>query len=397
MRVFHARSGDDQVWLLGHVFAFVLVGRTLMRQSKCTMDHREGPRYPVRMKRAFTNLAEVFDHGCDAVIDVRSPSEFAEDHWPGAINLPVLDDVERAEVGTLYKQVSPFEARVLGASYVTRNASQHLAQSLANMPGGWQPLVYCWRGGQRSGFFASLLEQVGWRVTLVDGGYRSYRKLVCAALHDHPIAPRFILIDGNTGTAKTAILEALSGFSAQVLDLEAAANHRGSLFGGRPGGQPSQKAFESRIASDLSKFDAAHPVFVEAESSKIGQLNIPPSVWEAMKKAPRFELSAPMEARAKYLRHAYDDIFSNGPELARILSGLIPIQGRDRVERWLEFAKSEQFLPLITELMQDHYDPRYLKSRNRLEHEVHALEVKSLSADGITEIAQDILTRSDKV
>lgn len=361
------------------------------------MDHREGPRYPVRMKRAFTNLAEVFDHGCDAVIDVRSPSEFAEDHWPGAINLPVLDDVERAEVGTLYKQVSPFEARVLGASYVTRNASQHLAQSLANMPGGWQPLVYCWRGGQRSGFFASLLEQVGWRVTLVDGGYRSYRKLVCAALHDHPIAPRFILIDGNTGTAKTAILEALSGFGAQVLDLEAAANHRGSLFGGRPGGQPSQKAFESRIASDLSNFDAAHPVFVEAESSKIGQLNIPPSVWEAMKKAPRIELSAPMDARAKYLRHAYDDIFSNGPELARILSGLIPIQGRDRVERWLEFAKSEQFLPLITELMQDHYDPRYLKSRNRLEHEVHALEVKSLSADGITEIAHDILTRSDKV
>jgi tRNA 2-selenouridine synthase len=397
MSVFHTRAGYDQIGLFRHCLAFNLVPGTLEFRSKSTMDHLSHSGYPIGMKRVFANISEVLDHGCDTVIDVRSPSEFAQDHWPGAINLPVLDDRERAEVGTLYKQVGPFEARVLGASYVTRNASVHLAQSLASKPGSWKPLVYCWRGGQRSGFFASLLTQVGWRVTLVEGGYKRYRRLVSAALHDAPINHRFILIDGNTGTAKTAILDALGQMGAQVLDLEGLANHRGSVFGARPGGQPSQKAFETALASVLARHDPSRPIFVEAESSKIGNLNVPPSVWDAMKIAPRIEVQAPLDARAQYLRVAYDDIFTNAPELNRILNGLVPLQGRERVDRWINFASSGAFLEMISELMQFHYDPRYTRSRNRLEHKVHVIEAPSLSQDDIHGLAEAVLSMKDHV
>jgi len=342
------------------------------------------------MKRVFSNIDEVFDHGCDTVIDVRSPAEYAEDHWPGAINLPVLGNAERAEIGTIYKQVSSFHARVLGASYVTRNASHHLTHALADKPGGWKPLVYCWRGGQRSGFFASLLEQVGWRVTLVDGGYRSYRRLVVAALHATHLAQRFILIDGNTGTAKTDLLAALQEAGEQVLDLEGEANHRGSVFGARPGGQPGQKAFESVLARRLGAMDPTRPVFVEAESSKIGNLNLPPSVWQAMCKAPRIEITAPLQERAQYLRAAYDDIFSDGPELSRILNELIRLQGRERVARWQDFARKGAFVELTAELMRDHYDPRYNKSRNRLDVEVKVIDTPDLKPNTVKNLAQKI-------
>jgi len=161
------------------------------------------------MLTSFRSLSDIYTGPFDTIIDVRSESEFLEDHVPGAINLPVLNDAERAEVGTIYVQDCSFKARKIGAALVARNAARHLEESLSDHAGGWQPLVYCWRGGQRSGSFASILTQVGWRTSLLEGGYRTYRRLVVEALYDAPFLPPVYLLDGNTGTAKTRILEKL--------------------------------------------------------------------------------------------------------------------------------------------------------------------------------------------
>ena len=222
------------------------------------------------MAVTLTRLADLDTLPFDEIIDARSPSEFAVDHLPGAINLPVLSDAERARVGTVYVQDEPFKARKLGAALVARNAAHHLETTLADRPGGWRPLVYCWRGGQRSNAFASILSQIGWRADVVEGGYRSYRRLVVGLLHDTPLPHPIHLIEGGTGTAKTRLLHHIAQAGGQIIDLEGMAAHRGSLFGPLDDPQPSQKMFETRIAAALNTMDPAKPVFVEAESSKVG-------------------------------------------------------------------------------------------------------------------------------
>ncbi|TMV12908.1 tRNA 2-selenouridine(34) synthase MnmH [Arenibacterium halophilum] len=315
------------------------------------------------MALGFGTLAEMLSHGFDTVIDVRSPAEYAEDHVPGAINLPVLDNEERARVGTIYKQQSPFLARKLGAALVFRNAADHIEHRLSHHEGGWQPLVYCWRGGQRSGSFAWMLGQIGWRSEALEGGYRSYRRLVNAMLYDRALPHRIVSLDGYTGTAKTRLLHLLAARGVQVLDLEGAANHRGSLLGAMPGGQPSQKAFESTLAGQLCRFDPARPVLVEAESSKIGERILPPALWEPMKRAPRIEIVAPIEARARYLAREYADVLSAGEDLRHRLSFLREVRGRAVVEGWATLSRSGEHEALTRALMEQHYDPAYDKAR----------------------------------
>ena len=234
------------------------------------------------MIRRTTDVGLAARQGFDAVIDVRSPGEFAQDHLPGAINLPVLDDAQRAVVGTEYVQGSKFRARRQGAALVARNIAEHLERALADRDGGFRPLVHCWRGGQRSGAMAAVMDQVGWTVTVLDGGYMTWRRAVTAALYDTPLAHRLVLLDGPTGAGKTEVLARLAARGVQTLDLEGLANHRGSLFGALPGGQPSQKLFESRLFDALEHLDPARPVVVEAESSRIGARVIPPALWTAM-------------------------------------------------------------------------------------------------------------------
>ena len=301
----------------------------------------------------------------DQIIDVRAPSEYAEDHIPGAINLPVLSDAERATVGTIYVQQDRFLARKTGAALVARNAAAHLEGPLADRDGSWRPLVYCWRGGQRSGSFASILAQVGWRVDLIEGGYKSYRRLVFDAMYAQPVAHRLILLDGGTGTAKTRLLARLAEAGAQVIDLEGMAAHRGSLLGGRPGGQPAQKAFESRIAMALARLDPARPVFLEAESNKIGRLIIPPMLWKAMIAADHVVVEAPLAARARYLCSAYADLLADVGLLTGKLALLRAYHGAERVEDWQGMARAGAFEALATELVQHHYDPRYIKAQSR--------------------------------
>ena len=220
------------------------------------------------MALKLTSLAELAALDFDDIIDVRSPAEFAEDHVPGAINLPVLSDAERAEVGTVYVQDSPFKARKIGAALVAQNAARHLQGPLADRDGGWRPLIYCWRGGQRSGSFAAILSQIGWRAEVLEGGYKSYRRLVVDSLYERAFPAPVVLLDGNTGTAKTEVIARLPALGVQSIDLEGLANHRGSALGGQ-GAQPSQKAFETALAMRVAALDPSRPVVVEAESSRI--------------------------------------------------------------------------------------------------------------------------------
>jgi tRNA 2-selenouridine synthase len=302
----------------------------------------------------------------DGIIDVRSPAEFSDDHVPGAINLPVLDDAERARVGTIYVQESRFLARRVGAALVARNIARHLETALADRPGSFAPLVYCWRGGQRSGAMATVLDQVGWRVSVLAGGYRTYRRRVTAALYDAEPSLRIVLLDGPTGVAKTDILVRLAARGVQVIDLEGLAAHRGSLFGALPDEpQPPQKLFESRLLAVVEALDPARPVVVEAESSKVGDLNLPPTLWKGMTAAPQIVLTAPREERARYLLGAYGDIVRDRARLDDVLDRLPPHHGREQKANWRALAATEDFLALAESLIEAHYDPGYARSARR--------------------------------
>lgn len=345
------------------------------------------------------NLTRVADPalaGFDDIIDVRSPSEFAEDHLPGAINLPVLDDEERARVGTIYKQVSPFDARKLGAALVARNAARHISEVLADRGGAWKALVYCWRGGQRSGSFATILRQIGWRIDTVEGGYKSWRTLVVDRVQNGPVAAPVVVLDGNTGSAKTAILHRLAERGAQIIDLEGLARHRGSLFGAMRGGQPSQKMFEGQLALALEGLDPARPVLVEAESSRVGDLLVPKALWQAVCTAPRIRLEVPLGERAAYSARDYRDVVEDPERLGAIIAALSPLHPAERIEEWLAQAKAGEWKELAEGLMRDHYDPRYRKHRERYaEREKAMVPVSSLqdldAVAGQVEVALECL------
>lgn len=341
------------------------------------------------MPKSFATLADLLTQRYDDVIDVRSPAEFAEDHIPGAINLPALSNDERAQVGTIYAQVAPFEARKVGAALVARNVATHLETVLKDRDGSWQPLVYCWRGGQRSSSVTTILKAVGWRAETIAGGYQSYRRLIHTTLYATPLLHRFILLDGYTGTAKTELLHRLAALDVQVLDLEEMAGHRGSVLGGQSADQPSQKAFETDIACRLAAFDPARPVVIEAESSKVGERIIPPAVWTAMKLAPRIEIAATIEARATYLVEAYADIISRRDHLTSRLNVLRHHRGAAVVDHWLTLLNNGAHDTLARALMLDHYDPSYAKSRAR--HPRRTLA--TVNAPDLTPPNRDFLAR----
>lgn len=301
----------------------------------------------------------------DALIDVRSPAEFADDHLPGAISLPVLDDAERAEVGTLHSS-APFEARRRGAALVSANIARHLAGSLSDRPREWRPLVYCWRGGQRSAAFAHVLGLVGWKVARLEGGYRAYRRAVLDELATAPAAFDWRVVCGATGSGKSRLLAALRAAGAQVLDLEGLAHHRGSVLGALPElPQPSQKLFESRLWSALRSLAPGRPVYVESESRKVGDLRVPDALIEAMRRARCIGLELPTRERVRLLREEYRHHEADPSRLRAQLACLAPLHGHERVAEWLARAQAGDWDDFVARLLAEHYDPAYRRSIGR--------------------------------
>ena len=302
----------------------------------------------------------------DEVIDVRSPAEFAEDRVPGACNLPVLDDAERARVGTLYKQVSAFEARKVGAAIAARNIAAHIERELLDRPKGWRPLVYCWRGGKRSESMAHVLREVGWPAAQLAGGYRAYRRAVIGDLDRLPAGLRWRVICGRTGSGKSRLLQALEEAGAQVLDLESLAQHRGSVLGNLPdAAQPTQKWFESLVRERLAAFVPAHPVFVEAESRKIGRLAVPERLMEAIRGGSCIRLEADVTERVALLEDEYAHLVADVEALCAKLVLLTSLHGRERIASWQSLARSGRIAELVADLLERHYDPAYLRSTGR--------------------------------
>ena len=331
----------------------------------------------------------------DEVIDVRSPAEFALDHVPNAVNCPVLDDAERARVGTLYKQVSPFDARKIGAALVSKNIARHIDEQFRGRDRGWRPLVYCWRGGQRSAAMAHVLRQVGWDAATLEGGYRAYRREVMAQLEETPQLFRFKVVCGATGSGKSRLLAALAAQGAQALDLERLARHRGSLLGELPGDpQPSQKMFDSLVWSALKGLDPARPVFVEAESKKIGQLQVPAQLLERMREGECLRLEVPATERVRFLIEEYRHFLEEPAALKEKLQCLTSRHGHAVIDRWLAQTDSRAWGELVADLLVTHYDPSYLRAatQNYLHYdEAQALSLERLDEAGMAHAAAELL------
>ena len=317
---------------------------------------------PIAAADAMRRLAEF-----DAVIDARSPAEYADDHLPGAVNWPVLDDDERREVGTEYTRVSAFDARKHGAALIARRIAQHLETHVFDKPRDWKPLVYCWRGGKRSGTLAWFLGEIGFRTRVVDGGYKAYRNALRADLATLPSLFHYHVICGKTGSGKTRLLAALADAGAQVLDLEGLARHRGSVLGGLPGvAQPTQKAFETQVWHVLSRFAPAKPVFVESESRSIGKLRVPDALLARMRDHGRcLSIELPDAARVQLLLEDYAFFADDVEAFCRRLDALVELRGREPVAHWQSLARAGCWQRVFLELMHQHYDPMYLRSIER--------------------------------
>jgi tRNA 2-selenouridine synthase len=301
----------------------------------------------------------------DAIIDARSESEFALDHIPGAINCPVLNDEERIRIGTMYKQVNAFEAKKVGAALVSRNIARHIEEQWIDKPRDWKPLIYCWRGGNRSGAMALVLAKIGWPAIQLDGGYKAYRAHVNTELAAPPQLD-FRVICGTTGSGKSRLLAVLDSIGAQVLDLEQLAAHRGSVLGNLPNEpQPSQKMFDTRVWDKLRHFDPALPVFVESESKKVGNLRVPDAVMEQMRASPCISLTLSRPNRVRLLMEDYRHFCADPAILNTQLDCLVQLHGRDKISGWHDMANGGRMPQLVDELLVDHYDPAYIRSIDR--------------------------------
>lgn len=342
----------------------------------------------------------------DSLIDVRSPAEFAQDHIPSAVNFPVLDDEERARIGTIFHQVSPFAARRLGAVLVARNIARHLENGFERRPKQWKPLIYCWRGGQRSAAMVLVLNQVGWSARQLRGGYKGYRRKVIADLRELPARYRFVVLHGPTGSGKTALLEALVVSGGQVLDLEKLAHHKGSVLGeavpcAETGitAQPGQKAFETQIWQALRGFDPQRPVYVESESRRIGKLSIPSALFDSLVASPCLRLVAPLEARVAHLLERYEDIYREPNWLRNRLEHFVEQHGRKRVEEWRRLLDAGRWAELAEAIVRNHYDPAYCRGGDTLYRQARSakvLEFPNLNRDAMMQAARALLNGSEK-
>jgi tRNA 2-selenouridine synthase len=305
-------------------------------------------------------------HTFDTVIDARSEDEYAEDHLPMAVNWPTLNNEERKTIGTLYKQVNPFEAKKRGAAIAAHNIAQHINREVIDKPRGWKPLTYCWRGGKRSGSLSLILDQIGFRVTLVEGGYKAFRAAMLVDLPQRVAPLKLRVVCGTTGSGKTRLLHALKASGAQVLDLEDLACHRSSVLGALPGQpQPTQKRFDSLVWNALRQFDPSSPIFVESESKKVGNVAIPTVLVEHMRQSPCIQVDLPLEHRVALLLEDYDHLVNDPAYFCNRLDVLAEFQGKAVVAAWKDRVMTGNLSPVVQDLLLQHYDPVYLQSMQR--------------------------------
>ena len=335
----------------------------------------------------------------DSVIDTRSPAEYAEDHIPGAISAPVLDDDERAQVGTLYKQVSQFDAKKLGAALLAKNVAGHVETLFKDKAREWRPLVYCWRGGKRSGAMAHILREIGWDAQTLPGGYKAYRRWVVQQLEELPQQFHLHVVHGPTGSGKSRLLGALAEAGGQILDLEGLAAHRGSVLGGLPDRpQPSQKTFESLLLRELSLLDTARPVYVEGESKKIGQLQVPEALIARMRASPCVRLETDTETRVTLLLDEYRHFLEDRRALGAQLDCLVSLHGREKVAGWKALAEQDAWREFVARLLVEHYDPAYHRSSHKNFAQLpdaRALRIASADDAAFALAAQSLLASSE--
>ncbi|WP_059414364.1 tRNA 2-selenouridine(34) synthase MnmH [Cupriavidus basilensis] len=333
----------------------------------------------------------------DTLIDARSPAEFELDHIPGAINCPVLDNEERHIVGTLYKQVGAFEARRVGGAMVAANLARHLHTHFADRPEGWRPLVYCWRGGLRSGSMTTWLRMVGWDAQQLAGGYKAWRRHVIDTIDLQAPTLPLVVICGATGSGKTRVLQALAALGEQVLDLEALARHKGSLLGALPDiRQPSQTGFETMLADALERVDTSRPLYVEGESPRIGQINLPVPLVTRMRESSCLEIDAPLPARIAFLLKDYAYLGERPDWLAEQVGRLTPLHGKATVAVWHDLIRAGKLPELFAQLTSRHYDPSYARSQGRHFHawpDRFVVAAKGLSQPDIEALAREIVER----
>lgn len=334
----------------------------------------------------------------DLIIDARSPHEYEEDHIPGAINLPVVDDAEFAEVGILHR-TDPLAAYQLGARYSLMNIARHIEQRISTCPARSRILVYCFRGGKRSKVWFDVLDTIGYRVEKLKGGWKAYRRWVNEELAVFPSGFSYIVVSGPTGCGKTRLLGALHQAGAQVLDLEGIATHRGSIIGAVPGKkQPTQKMFDSMLLRQLKQFDPARPIWVESESKKIGRVQLPDALLGAMRIGRTIAVDAGMPQRVQLLREDYAHFELDPKSLIDRLAFLRPLIGGEEFSIWEDLAERREVPALFERLMRNHYDPTYRRSILRNYPEIDKspkIQLEDLSLEGLIPVAQELRVRFD--
>lgn len=331
----------------------------------------------------------------DSVIDARSQSEYALDHLPGACNWPTLNDEERQAIGTMYKQVNAFEAKKRGAAIAARNIAAHIEREVLDKPRDWAPLAYCWRGGKRSGSLSLVLDQIGFRVSLIEGGYKAFRAAMLIDLERLAQSLQFQVVCGTTGSGKTRLLHALAQEGAQVLDLEHLARHRSSVLGAIPGEpQPSQKRFDTLVWDQMRRFDPARPVFVESESKKVGNVAIHSTLVEAMRRSTCLMLELDLPERVALLLEDYSYFVENPDHFCSRLDALTAQKGKVCIEAWKASVLQGDVASVVRALLVEHYDPVYLQSIERNFSEFGAaqhLRPNDRSAYAMTALARQLL------
>lgn len=342
--------------------------------------------------RTTVDMAQV--HTFDEIIDVRTPAEFALDHIPGSINRPVLSDDERVVVGTIHHQESPFAAKKVGSTLIARRIAAHIEEDFYTRPKNWRPLIYCWRGGKRSNAMGYILREIGWQAHVLEGGYKAYRSHVLARLCDLPNDFNYRVVTGSTGSGKSRILETLHELGEQVLDLEQIANHKGSVLGNMPdSNQPSQKYFESYVLDQLENFDKTRVVFIEAESKKIGNIQVPDTLLERFRQSECVRIEASTDARVEFLIRDYDYLINNPNQLIQKLSFLKELHGHEVLDRWTHWINNHAWQDLIRDLLVRHYDRLYERSQGKnfsQYMDAPKIEVDDLSPASIHLIATEI-------